>query len=515
MGASSFPHHNDPVPAPPAAPGSTRPAPPDAPPAKVARLARDRRLGAPVVSRKGDNPVVVLGFCGLIAGGLVGVAALINWLVRFLPVRALAIVALLCVLGALFVVAYGFYQLFQGFRATYVFEHGVVWTFNGRPQVATWAEVDRLFVVRHVTPARYVSAELTALDGRTATVAGTYREDDPLIEHLDRLVRAAGRIVTTAPVKPSRQDSGPDTGLADQTLVRMAAVVGVLGSIALAVAGWVAGLPGPVAAVVGPALIGAITIGLAYVVDARLAKAGYVFLGAAGLVLLIVAVKVFHQVNGIIVAVVTLALEGALVAGWRAGYRRLPALRPTGRRRRLAAEFGWQFQPRASSLPVAGPRTARRLIGVATHATTTTGAAVLLGSSTGSAVTVYDRFRRPPRVNDPVQTVWMVRLPQSLPYVASSLFEYLAAEAQTGQPGSVLEHTDDEAFGRAFAAQVWTAATSGPLPPWWIEGGYLYAALEGGSDGAIRPTAERLTGLVAAFPWQVLQRYAVAARPAY
>jgi len=497
-----------------------------APPAAVAGLAAERGLGRFDSTRKGDNPFVNLLSCLVLAGILFGAAALINWSLQWIPVKPLAYVALLCALAGVFVVGLGFYLLCQGFGAIYVYEHGVAWTRNGRRDAARWSDVDRLHVARD-NKGKLSGAELVTLDGRAAALPARETDGaDPVIDHLTHTVQAMGRPVVAgslgdeAPVRAVRE-----TGLSDQGVIRLAAIVGVLGSLVLGFTLYQLGF-GVEVALVPTTLLALFLILLGWLVDYRLIRAGMAFFAITGLIALIVAVKLLEQVNGFVVGAVVLAVEGALVAAARAAYRRMPARRPTGRRRRLANRLGWQFQEQGT-VPVGGPRTVARLIGVPTGATATTGDDVMHGVVHGRPVMVYDRRRRPSRIPDPLQTVWTVQLPVALPYVASSAFwsSHLATEFPGGQQpgfddlvtaflqggrdtGPVEEHTTDPEVARVIVASTDRTVLNRIAGPWWIEGPYLYGLIGTGPPDAMRHQAESLVALAAALPWPALSRHA-------
>ena len=479
-------------------------------PAVAADLAARGQLGAPLMARKGDNPIAILGICVVLALGLFGIAALINWLLESVRFRLLGIVAVLAVLGGIFVIGYGFYSLFQGFRATYLYQGGLVWTLNGRAQAAAWGEIDRMYLPRSGQNRKIASCEVITIDGRRVQIAP--REETGRDEFIERLEGVFGEL--RRPVVPTflaevHRNFRKDSGLDDQTVVRIGAVVAVLGSIACGALLWFAGFPGPVAAVLGPLVVGAAQIALGIRLEARLVTVGYIALGLAGVIAIIVAVKPFSGVTAVVVAVAVLAAEAGVVAIWKTIRRRLPAPSANRRRQQLAQRLGWQFQPRATlSLP--GPETTRHLIGVPNNAAVTTGNAVLHGTINQIPVTVYDRARRTPRLGDPVQTVWEVTLPFALPYLSSEKYLRVVMGAALGDgESSTGGHWPDPGYARLLAATpAFRGVAEAPgMPGWWIEQNQLYAAIEPSAPAAaINPIAERLTALAAAMPWQELHR---------
>jgi len=467
-------------------------------PAVAADLAARGQLGAPLMVRKGDNPIAILAGCVVFALVLFGIAALVTWLLESVRFRPLGIVAVLCALGGIFLIGYGFYSLFQGFRATYLYQGGLVWTLNGRAFAAAWSEIDRMYLARSGQNQKIASCEIITIDGRQVQVAP--REEtgrDEFIERLEGIFGELRRPVVPAFLAEVHRNLRKESGLGDQTVVRIGAIVAVLGSIACVALLWFAGLPGPVAAVVGPLVVGAAQIALGIRVEARLVTVGYITLGFTGVIAIIVAVKPFSGATAVVVAVAVLAAEAGIVATWKAIHRRLPAPSANRRRQRLAQRLGWQFQPQAT-LSVPGLETTRHLIGVPNNAAVTTGNAVLHGTINQVPVTVYDRARRTPRLGDPVQTVWEVTLPFDLPYLSSATYLSVVREAQS-----------DPGYARLLAASpAFRGVAEVPgMPGWWIEQNQLYAAIEPSAPAtAIIPVAERLTALAAAMPWQELHR---------
>src|SRR4029453_1219659 len=98
------------------------------PPRKVAELAERQRYGPLETGRKGGNPLFTLVLGLVVAGGLFGIAAFINWLVQYVEVKALAFVAALCVLAAVAVTVLTFYLVFRGSTSIYLYAGGFAWT---------------------------------------------------------------------------------------------------------------------------------------------------------------------------------------------------------------------------------------------------------------------------------------------------------------------------------------------------------------------------------------------------
>ncbi|MET7394865.1 hypothetical protein ABZS66_15385 [Dactylosporangium sp. NPDC005572] len=484
------------------------------PPSKVAELATNLRLGPLAAGRKGGGAIATLATGAILAGGLFGVAALINALPESFHVKALALVAVLAVLAAIGVTVLTFYMLFKGSASLYAYAGGIVWAGRGRPSGAGWADIDTLYVTTR--GAKESSADVVLFDGRSVTVEGHGKEDpDPLFTELRQRLAAHHRPVRVGAFADQRSRPEKETALDDRPLAVISVVIGVFASLALGFGLWKAGLPGPVAAIIAPTVYALLAIALGLAVDDRLVKVGYAFLVVAGIVVLSVAIKILDEYNWAVVAVAVLAVEGAILAVWQAVYVRLPARRPTAGRKRLAAKAAWQYTSEIA-VPVAGPRTAGRLLGVPADAPTTTGADAVHGTANGLPVMVFDRWRRAPRITDPVQTVWVVRLPITLPFLASAYFrqhDKLSAtlDAFFGSPaadGPPEQHAADPEIARLVAeSPARTAMNDLRLPrTWWVDGDCLYATDAGGAGPDTERTyAENLTALAAAFPWPALQ----------
>ncbi|GIJ46449.1 hypothetical protein Val02_33350 [Virgisporangium aliadipatigenens] len=464
----------------------------DAPPQKVVALAGSRGLGAHTHTRKGENPLGNLLFCIVGAAVLFGLSALAAWITKLTEIRAIGILTILLALGGLFAFAFGFFMLMRGFSALYVFQSGVVWTQNGSAQSATWGELESLTIARIGEDGEPHGGALVTLDGRSIQFVTRMEEGrDPLVEHLTAAMRHFGRPVLDTGDGPEQSVYQPETSLQNLTLARICAVGGVIGSIALAVLLHVAGLPGPLSAIIGPFLVGLGVIAVGVFIDPRVVRAGQVFIGVSFLVVLLVVIKVFPY-NGFLEAGVVLAIEGIIVAVFRKVWVKLPMPRKVGARQKLARRNGWAFVPEAT-VPVGGPQTVTRLFGVPTGAAHTTGHAVVSGSANAMTFTVYDRLRRPPRMTDRIQTVWVVHLPMALPFVSSR---------------DIVQGSGDEATRAIATPQLVHALQAGALPEFWIEGPFLYSTQLGLPPGAIGPRVDALTRTAVALPWPALQRFA-------
>jgi hypothetical protein len=283
------------------------------------------------------------------------------------------------------------------------------------------------------------------------------------------------------------------------------------------------GLPVPAAASLGLVIVGVVALAVERAAASDSPVYGVTFLSLGGLAGIAAMVHAVPQVNGWIIGIGTLIVEIALLVVIFKGYRKLAGQAVSLLRRRLAERKSWTYT-REAVVPVAGPRTAARLVGVPDDATSITGQEVVHAQANGLDFMVFDRPRPEGRNGHP-QTVWLVRLPVALPYLLSSYLDYLQQEEGTGGdpsvhlrnrllglpavvPGQPQDHTDNPGFGRLlFTPEVRQAATAPDFPRrWWIEGAYLCAT----SDGAtaepklVETWVEMLTGLAARFPWPAL-----------
>lgn len=227
-----------------------------------------------------------------------------------------------------------------------------------------------------------------------------------------------------------------------------------------------------------------------FLIDQRLIRAGQVFLGLVGVIVLIAANHLFDG-HYIIVTGATLAVEAAVVALGIGIYRRLPAPRRFGPRRKLAEKRGWRFMDEAA-VPVGGQGTATRLIGVPTQANGTTGEGTVTAAVNGLTCVAFDRARRRPRLTDAVQTVWVVFLPAPLPYVTGDDVNRLRHNVPSERPVHPVAH---------LLAQVPT-----PAADWWVEGGYLYGVQESPARaGLVADRIDQLTRFAAQIPWHQIR----------
>lgn len=498
--AGQAPPHGAPDQSPPSGQQPVTPQQPAAPPPKVAALAAARNLGSHQLTRKGDNPIAM--FVGWTVFGLIllGVAWLCGWLAGKTEIRALAIGAILGLLGGLFVIAYGFFEIFRGFRVTYLYQGGLVWTHNGRPDAAAWNEVDRL-TETSLTGKPPNLAKVTTLDGRHVPIVMEWKNDaDPVHARLVEVFRGLGRPVLDKE-PPGRP--GPETGLEDKTLIRIAAIFGVIGGVALSFTlNKGAGLTLGLALTLGFLVIAVVISAAGFLIDQRLIRAGQVFLGLVGVIVLIAA---NHLVEGhyIVVTGATLAIEAAIVALGIAVYRRIPAPRRFGARRKLAQKRGWRYLPEVA-VPVGGPGTATRLIGVGSQTNATTGEGTVTATANGMTCVVFDRARRRPRLTDQVQTAWTVFLPAPLPYVTADDIDRLRRNAASERP----MHPVTQVLGQIPMRSPHSATDQLlPVSDWWVEGGYLYAVQESPArPQLVEAYIDQLTRFAAQIPWHQIPR---------
>ncbi|MEV0559926.1 hypothetical protein [Dactylosporangium sp. NPDC050588] len=463
-------------------------------PPRVAALAERQQLGAHVAMHKGDHPVVECATGLVISAILFGAAALISWIVssiEFLQVKALALIVVLLAIAGLAAAGYAFYRLFGAYVVVHHYEHGLVWSRNRSVDAAPFSWIDEMYVTRKDD--KITAAGLVTLDGRAVDITGADKTDyKAFVERLE-----AELVARRCQIRPARREVGrgpAGVGLSDRAIAVLAVIVGGLLVAAIAVPLSRAGLPGPMAAVIGFLVIG-VTVGLLGTrFDGRIAVVGAIFAAIGGLVTMIAVAALIPQVNKYVTATVVLALEMGVLSVVLNAYRRLPALRPTRARQRLASQRGWEFLP-SLAVPVPGPQTGRAVIGVQEHAQSVDLYDVLRGTVDGVPVLVGDRYRRKPRRSDPVQTIWMVPLPTPVPYLSHTAFD------QTGQ---VAPGAPDPALASLFAGRVPVPELFMAVPPWWIEGQYLLCEGSGDLDVVVA-WSTRLTRAVAAMPWDAVR----------
>ncbi|GAA3395144.1 hypothetical protein [Cryptosporangium minutisporangium] len=483
-------------------PAGVREQPSAAPPSRVVTAAGARGLGDFDRVATGTNPIVnFLGFL-VFAGLLFGVAWGLSWMGRMWAARIVAILWILVIFGALFVVGYAFLQLLSGFRAVYVFRNGLVWTHNRDVQAATWTEVDRM-VTTAVQGKDPHEAVIHLLDGRQTRVEFTAENEgvrEQLAETLTRWQRPVDFEIAGFTEKDEER----------QAYRGAAAVLGVAGLFAALFFSFVTnrgfGLPIGFSLVGGFLTVALVLAGLALRFPPLRIVAG-IFAGIAGLCLM-VEVNRWTDVHFVVVTGAVIAFEAALVSIWRTLHRQLPAPRWFGRRRSLAKSNGWRYLDTAE-IPVPGPKSIAHLIGVPTGATTTTGEGVLVATVNGIECTVYDRARRRPLMGDPVLTVWQVPLPATVPY--ATLKELSMRDISLDERGDVhiFEPTPPTRAAQILDRVIETIPAQ-VHPDWWIEGRYLCLAESvAPSATTIARRANYLTYLATQTPWQQLADPAV------
>jgi hypothetical protein len=452
-------------------------------PPQVAALAQRQQFGALVGGHKGDHPVVECATGLVITAVLFGAAAGVAWLGQFFPVKPLALLVLLLGIAGLAAAGYSFYKLFGAYVVVHHFEHGVVWTRNRRTEAAPFARIDEMYVTRKDATA--TAAGLVTLDGRAVDITGAHKPDyTAFVDRLEAVVSAHRRPILPAPREVSRGPRGVD--VSDRTIAVLAVLVGGALVAAVAVPLAKAGLPGAAAAVIGFLIIGVAVGLLGARLDGRVTIVGGIFASIGGLVTMVAVAGLLPQINKYLVATLVLAVEMGIVSVVVNLYRSMPTLPPTRARKRLAARQGWEFLP-SLAVPVPGPQTAAKLIGVQEGAQSVELTDVVRGTVNGVPVLVGDRHRRKPRRSDPVQTVWMAPLPTTVPF-----FSHAALD--TAGPA--------DAFA-ADVAQMFAAGRSASVP-WWMEGSFLLC--EGpGDPETIVAWAGALTRTANTMPWDAVR----------
>jgi hypothetical protein len=478
-------------------------------PPRVTALAQRQQLGGLVAVHKGAHPVVECLTGLVISAILFGAAAGISWLVskvEFLQFKVLAMAVILLAIGGLAAAGYAFFQLFRAYVVVYHYQHGLVWTRNRSVDAAPFSWIDEMYVTRKeatgddATGSKITAAGLVTFDGRAVDITGADKADYAVfVDRIEaELTARRGLILSERRKPPARGAVG--LGISDKAIAVIAVIGGGILIAAVAVPLAKAGLPGAVAAVIGFLVIGTATGLLGARLDPRFAVIGGIHASIGGLVAMIAAARALPQLNGYFVATVVLIVEMGILAAVLNLYRSLPALSPAGGRKRLAARQGWEFLP-SLTVQVPGPQSARKLLGVQEGAPSVELFDVVRGAVNGVPVLAGDRYRRKPRRSDPVQTVWMVPLPASVPFLAHTSFD---------NSGQVAATAPDPALAQLFAGRVPTpVAIFDAVPPWWIEGQYLLCEGGTGDPDTILAQATALTRAATAMPWESLR-----ARPA-
>jgi hypothetical protein len=143
------------------------------PPARVARLAAAHGLGRHELTRANADPFEEVVLAQVITSGVLLTGAVYTW--PSVP-EALRFPFFLSTLAALVLLALAFVHLSPGLRVAYVFRGGLVWTRNGRPQAATWRELDRLALAD-------ARATVTTVDGRRVPIRLTRSDGADAVHH--------------------------------------------------------------------------------------------------------------------------------------------------------------------------------------------------------------------------------------------------------------------------------------------------------------------------------------------
>ncbi|GAA3201665.1 hypothetical protein ACFO1B_06360 [Dactylosporangium siamense] len=468
-------------------------------PPRVAALAQRQQLGSLIAAHKGDHPLVECGTGLVISAVLFGAAAGISWIVsnvEFLQFKLLAMAVVLLAIGGLAAAGYAFFRLFGAYVIVHHYQHGLVWTRNRSVDAVPFSWIDEMYVTRKeatgdaATGSKITAAGLVTLDGRAVDITGADKADyAAFVERIEAELTARGRLIRPERRKPPARGA-VGLGISDKAIAGIAVIGGGILIAAVAVPLAKAGLPGAVAAVIGFLVIGTATGLLGARLDPRFAVVGGIHASIGGLVAMIAAARALPQLNGYLVATVVLIIEMGILAAVLNAYRRLPALSPTGGRKRIAARYSWEYLP-TLPVPIPGPNSARKVIGVQEGAQSVELYDVLRGTVDGVPVLVGDRYRRKPRRSDPVQTIWMVPLPTPLPFLPHTAFD---------GAGQVTAAAPDPALASLFAGRVPLPELLMSVPPWWIEGQYLLCEGPGDPD-TIVAWSTRLTRAVRAMPW--------------
>lgn len=499
-------------------------------PGPVAQAALEAGLGdgpPTVCTRRRPLPPLP----GLITAWAAYMAILIGLIVGHAAIGNLQLMAVIGVIGVLVSIPAFvdlFYRLSGGVPTTYVYPNGLIHVRFGRPRAILWSQVDSVLVA-YVLSSK-VSFEVLTFDGRRVTVSAAedggpvYQRITASVLNSSRPVRPTGRMLSR--IASSLVGSKPSKLVVLVVFFAVWALVGVFdeylrGSAALLLA-LVA--VGALLVLVGPLFGGAVLLG------------GWSALAVAFFVAWRAAIDQFPGVPAILVIVLTTIVEVLLIAGLASAVRAMERGWATAARRWLARRRGWRFD-RTADVPITGLLTAYQLLGVATNATKTTGLNVVRGTIGGFKVTVFDRQREPHRRGDPTQTVWLVTLPVSMPFVSSTFFAYLAQEEKGVAPGPVelqrlvggaeyatfsdayfgpraaselsnlVYRTRDIAVARALATPAVRAIDVGR--PWWMLGNQLVlvngtSQVRPATTSEVRMLAERLVALASAIDWGAL-----------
>jgi hypothetical protein len=184
-----------------AAPRPDQPQPSEVPP-EIMQLAAERGLGDLGYVQRGGNPVTgCLASMAYAAGWLIAMI-LLGWWLQKLDVGPLGILALPFLSGAIWATVKGFRRLFAGVNAAYLFFNGLVCVRNGRTDVITWPEIDKL--VQYHSTGKLLRYFVVTRDGRKVRIEAESGAGDMMLgAMLTQAVQNLGRPV---------QEVGPSAG---------------------------------------------------------------------------------------------------------------------------------------------------------------------------------------------------------------------------------------------------------------------------------------------------------------
>ena len=244
----------------------------------------------------------------------------------------MAWVVLLGRFGALAAVWYGVYIALRGYRATYLYSGGLVWTVNGRARAAAWKQLHALYA-----PAGgRASADVVTGNGQVISLRHTEKQQlNPTIDRLESIFRGLRLPVLDVALRGAGHGVSERVPLDDGWITKGGAVVSVVGGLLLSyVLVGVHGLPGVIVAPAVALLFTGIFLGLGFGLDPRFLPLGYVGLGALSLIIVIVAIEALPGPPRWVVAAATVAGEAVIAAGVRSGHLWLAARRSIRRARR-------------------------------------------------------------------------------------------------------------------------------------------------------------------------------------
>jgi hypothetical protein len=452
-------------------------------PHRVAVEAAARDLGQPLLVRKGPNPIGRFLLDVVIAVVLVAVAAGVTYGAQAIGAtdRSIAVVAIASLIFAVVALVFAALALVRGFTAHYLYERGLVQTRNGRPDVATWADLDEVHQVRWTSIGSPAHTRVLMFDGRSWKI-------EPKANDLrDQLIEMARRLDRPVWQRPHADPSDRGPGQIPEQPGKLVIGVPLVGGLVIGFVLYRLGLSGYLGLSLGFWIVGFTT----YLLGTRRGRIirllGMIFIIFGGLIFIGFTRSLLAAVNGWVVAGLTIGVELAVLRLLRHAYIRVLPQIGMRARARFARSQGWHFA-RRETIPLPGPYTAAHLMNVLPSSTTTTGQGVMRTTVNGVPVLIFDRVRVKPTLEDYPQTVWMVTLP-----VASPLHAPGVAASPIVTPQAV-------------------QLASGPGFPerWWIEGTVLCAVREADERTGIDPAYYRTYGrqlalLAAELDWAALR----------